>query len=329
MWSLKKSKNKIFSIVIPYYNGGKYLDGCLAQIAKQDKEVLSKTEIIIIDNNSNKENVKILKRLVRKYNFKMNIQVHRATELQGCGYARNVGMQYASGDYVGFIDCDDIVAHDMLISFYEAYLAIPYYRGYPIIESQITWSQVTQFCEPYLDEGQAVHGKMYSTAFIREYGLACPHIPYHEDTYFNRMCREAMQVHNYTSFKIYKALYHYIEREDSIVLSKLNHMGSYEEQKKFVIAHADGVQAYMAWCFSRGVGMNCAYLLEVFNYYIDFLDRYHNAIDTELRTSMIEYIILLYRHLGWDITEVKKQLNAMNYDGEKICKLLKDTLFSN
>lgn len=95
------------SIIIPVYNSEKYLSSCLNSILSQDDE---KYEIICIDDGSVDNSLKILndyKRLF--YNFKIISQSH-----QGLSVARNQGIKVARGQYVYFVDSDDIVAHGFI-----------------------------------------------------------------------------------------------------------------------------------------------------------------------------------------------------------------------
>ena len=92
------------SIIIPAYNTEQYIKQCLDSILQNSKESLSKTEIIVINDGSTDNTLKILE----SYNQHKNIKIH-TTKNQGVSAARNLGISLAKGEWVTFIDADDTV----------------------------------------------------------------------------------------------------------------------------------------------------------------------------------------------------------------------------
>ena len=92
------------SIIIPAYNAEQYIKQCLDSILQNDKESLSKTEIIVINDGSTDNTLKILE----SYNQYKNIKIH-TTKNQGVSAARNLGISLAKGEWITFIDADDTV----------------------------------------------------------------------------------------------------------------------------------------------------------------------------------------------------------------------------
>ena len=92
------------SIIIPAYNAEQYIKPCLDSILQNSKDFLSKTEIIIINDGSTDNTLKILK----SYNKHKNIKIH-TTINQGVSAARNLGISLAKGEWITFIDADDTV----------------------------------------------------------------------------------------------------------------------------------------------------------------------------------------------------------------------------
>lgn len=89
------------SIIIPIYNAEEYLKHCLDSAISQ---TISPKEIICIDDGSVDRSGAILKEYAEKYDY-----IHCYTqENQGAGAARNYGLQLAQGEYVAFLDADDI-----------------------------------------------------------------------------------------------------------------------------------------------------------------------------------------------------------------------------
>ena len=92
------------SIIIPAYNADQYIRSCLDSILQNSKESLAKTEIIVINDGSTDNTLKILE----SYNQYKNIKIH-TTKNQGVSAARNLGISLAKGEWVTFIDADDTV----------------------------------------------------------------------------------------------------------------------------------------------------------------------------------------------------------------------------
>lgn len=89
------------SIIIPVYNGEKYINSCLDSLRKQ---TLKDIEIILVDDNSTDDSLLLLKKYEKK---DTRIKVYEQKHL-GAGHARNVGMKHAHGKYLLFLDCDDL-----------------------------------------------------------------------------------------------------------------------------------------------------------------------------------------------------------------------------
>lgn len=97
-------KNKL-SIIISVYNTEKYVEKCIDSIVNQTYKNI---EIIIIDDGSTDNSRKLL----LKYQKNKNVKLILNDENHGLAYSRNIGMETATGDYLGFIDSDDFIAPD-------------------------------------------------------------------------------------------------------------------------------------------------------------------------------------------------------------------------
>lgn len=92
------------SIIIPMYNAEKYVRKCIENIINQTIG-FEEIEVIIIDDCSNDNSIKIAKEYEEKYK---NIKVIKTDKNTGiAGRARNIGMQDAKGKYLMFSDADD------------------------------------------------------------------------------------------------------------------------------------------------------------------------------------------------------------------------------
>ncbi|WP_308620548.1 DUF5672 family protein [uncultured Desulfovibrio sp.] len=97
------------SVIIPVYNGKRYLRECLDYVCRQ---TLQNLEIICVDDGSTDASLEILNSYAAN---DQRIHIYSLPENGGAAAARNLGMSRASGEYLGFVDCDDYPCLD----FYE------------------------------------------------------------------------------------------------------------------------------------------------------------------------------------------------------------------
>ncbi len=94
-------QNPLISIIIPVYNAAKYIKDTLDSVLLQDYENF---EIILVNDCSTDESVKI----IDSYRTDSRIRLINNTSNQGAASSRNIGIGAACGDFIAFIDSDDI-----------------------------------------------------------------------------------------------------------------------------------------------------------------------------------------------------------------------------
>lgn len=93
----------ILSIIVPVYNGEKYLHGCVEYLNRQ---TFTKYEVIFVNDGSTDNSGALLDQIVERNNkFKV---IHKPNG--GTASTRNAGLDVAVGKYVTFLDCDDELA---------------------------------------------------------------------------------------------------------------------------------------------------------------------------------------------------------------------------
>lgn len=88
----------LISVIIPVYNGEKYVKQCLENMMSQSYKNL---EVIVIDDGSTDGSAAIAQ--------EFPVIVHRLQENRGLSVARNTGMDVAKGKYIHFMDVDDAI----------------------------------------------------------------------------------------------------------------------------------------------------------------------------------------------------------------------------
>ncbi len=138
------------SVIIPVFNVEKYLEECINSILAQ---TLNDIEIICINDGSTDNSLNILKSYAENYsNVKVIDQLNG-----GLSCARNRGLQEATGEYVYFMDSDDLLTSFALSELYlickEKNLDILYFSGTSFYETQELAQKHKGFSNSYYRKG--------------------------------------------------------------------------------------------------------------------------------------------------------------------------------
>jgi glycosyltransferase involved in cell wall biosynthesis len=124
--------SKKVSIVVPVYNGEKFIVNCLQQLLDQDYE---NTEIIVVNDGSTDNSLDLINR-----NFE-NIKVF-SKQNGGTGSALNLGFSKAKGEFFTWASCDDVK--------YKNYIST-LVRALEESDCQFCFSKFDQFVDPNFD----------------------------------------------------------------------------------------------------------------------------------------------------------------------------------
>lgn len=142
----------MISIIIPVYNGEKYIKRNFDSIINQDYRDF---EVIYVNDGSKDKSIKILNDLSSKvYDFSVKV-INKSNG--GVSSARNIGLENAVGDYICFIDVDDEITHD--------------YLSY-MLNLMLTNSADLVFCATNKDNMSA-HNPVHETFFTKQQALEC------------------------------------------------------------------------------------------------------------------------------------------------------------
>ena len=93
--------NQLISLIVPFYNCKNYLEDCIKSLINQDYDNI---EIILINDGSTDLSIDIAKKYAEK---DKRIRVVEQ-ENSGVSVARNKGMELAKGEYIAFVDADNL-----------------------------------------------------------------------------------------------------------------------------------------------------------------------------------------------------------------------------
>lgn len=98
----------LVSVIIPVYNVQKYINRTLESVFAQTYENI---EIIMVDDQSNDKSAEIIKEYQKDH---PEIVYYLQPKNMGAGYARNKALEIAKGQYVAFLDSDDMWKFDKI-----------------------------------------------------------------------------------------------------------------------------------------------------------------------------------------------------------------------
>ncbi|MDB0061198.1 glycosyltransferase family 2 protein, partial [bacterium] len=99
-------QNSLVSIIIPFYNREKLLPETLNSVLAQS---FSNWECILVDDNSSDKSTNVVKEFIAK-DARFNLYYRNDTNKpKGVSSSRNIGINNAKGDYIVFLDSDDLL----------------------------------------------------------------------------------------------------------------------------------------------------------------------------------------------------------------------------
>lgn len=100
------TEKPLLSVILPVYNGEKYIDTIIEAFKNQTYKDF---ELIFIDDGSADGSYEKIHGYIGKTDFPI---ILRKQENKGVSAARNNGVKAASGKYIAFVDCDDDIVGD-------------------------------------------------------------------------------------------------------------------------------------------------------------------------------------------------------------------------
>lgn len=92
----------LVSVIIPYFNKRQYIEETIQSVLKQSYENL---EIILIYDDENQRDLVFIKK-IQKIDKRINLFINQKS--LGAGESRNFGIKKAKGEYIAFLDADDV-----------------------------------------------------------------------------------------------------------------------------------------------------------------------------------------------------------------------------
>lgn len=171
----------MISVIIPTYSPSNYIEECLESLEKQTLDK-SQYEVIVILNGQREPYYDYLETILKKSSFRFRLVY---TSKKGVSNARNIGLSIAMGDSICFIDDDDIVSSNYLLSLSK--LVMP---NSIVVSNLLVFSDDKKICrEDYVSKAFKQNCDLSSLFFNRKFfSSSCAKIIPREvlkDTYFD------------------------------------------------------------------------------------------------------------------------------------------------
>lgn len=104
-----KNNKPIISIIVPVYQVEDYIENTMRSICKQS---FKEFEVILVDDCTKDNSVNLAINILKSKNIEYQLVVHKKNK--GLAAARNTGIKYAKGEWIVFVDSDDIICFRFL-----------------------------------------------------------------------------------------------------------------------------------------------------------------------------------------------------------------------
>ena len=293
----------LISVIVPCYNVEKYIDRCLETLVNQTISI-NNLEIILVNDASTDSTIELLQKWESLYPD--NIIVVSYEENLRQGGARNVGLQYATADYIGFVDADDWVELDMFEALYEPIKRERYdsvrgkfirekYKGEIEIDSTERKDQKYHFEKVgdfyrhnVIDHGNAgeyggIWSAIYSKKIILDNEIWFPEKIAYEDNYWGGIINLYLK----DLYIVDKIIYHYfINMESTVTLRNAEHQFDRLDIEIGIVQEYQRRGAYsffeqeLEWGFIKRFYLNTLYI--IFTRFDFIPDIFHFLKDTLL-----------------------------------------------
>ena len=241
---------KKIRIIIPVYNGEKYIGRCLDSVLDQ---TFKEFQVLAINDGSKDNSLDILREYESKHPDKIKVFTQKN---MGVAKTRNKGIELTKTKYLMFIDQDDFIDPDFCETYYSTAEEGDYDivlggfkrpgTGRRIVNKYVALKDTPY--APYVCTG--LWAKLHKTSFVKGYGISVFHTPYGEDIAFT--------LNEYTKKSNIKILegyvgYNWLYNQESVsntsqkkILTMLpSHLILLDKVKKYDINHSAEHEYYI------------------------------------------------------------------------------------
>lgn len=292
---------KKVTVIIPCYNCAESVSDILCDMEKQTIGI-ENLEIILVDDASTDDTLQRL--CIWEEKYPESVLVIHCEENGKQGAARNIGLQYASAPYIGFVDADDRIENKMFEMLYQVAeetksevvicRSVKEEKFVPVEENTLKLQEVQEIASEeernFLLESQwnaAVWNKLYRRDFLTEHEIYFVPGKFYEDIFFTELVK--LSVRKYCV--IDNALYHHIFYKESSSHSVSDELRAFD----FLEVHMDLIEEVR----HRGVygRYESHFVKKFFVAYLAFMSDYERCVgrlSSDMRDIIIDGIKALF-----------------------------------
>ena len=225
------------SLIIPVYNAASYIEACIASLMTQ---TMDEVEVILVDDHGTDHSMALAQAYVAHHKSRKQFRFLATPHNMGPGPARNIGIEAAQGEYIAFVDSDDMVTSDFCQQLYAAAKAHDADLAY-CQALLVKGEEVQSLNNPLIESGEFGKKKrcfflthyttlfvsfLYRRSLLTEYDISFPSTRSAEDSYFLTCALLTAQ----RIACVDKPMYHYLVHEES--LSELRNPKRYLDKVK-------------------------------------------------------------------------------------------------
>ena len=118
---IKQMDKPLVSVIMPFFNAGKFIEEAIKSVLDQ---TYGNWEMLMVDDGSTDESTRIAIRYAEEYPDKMRYLAHKDHRNRGASASRNLGIHHSQGEFIAFLDADDVFLPEKLA------------KQVPVLESQ-------------------------------------------------------------------------------------------------------------------------------------------------------------------------------------------------
>ena len=294
------------TVIVPAYNVEDYIQEAIDSVCNQTMK-FEDIQIIIVDDCSTDDTLRIIK---ERYSHYENIEIIECNQSSGAaGRPRNIGIEHTRGEYIMFLDPDDLFEKDAFETLYReitqkgaqisigSYIQFNEKRSYkhPILKKQLKHpisSVILEGDSDFIKLPPSIWCKIYKTEFIKNHNIKFPEGIACQDAVFMTACFMQAKKVSY----IPKSIYRYRLRPTSITNNlKIKYFEDYSKSRKMIIecyAKRPDID-YFEWRYEEDI-----------RFILEKLKQFNNT-NIEDKVRIIEI-------LEWFILEEEKVKHSIN-----------------
>jgi len=99
------SNKPLVSVIVIFFNAEKFIQEAIESVFAQTYDAW---ELLLVDDGSTDESLAIAQRCAKQYSGKVRYLGHAGQQNRGMSASRNLGIANANGEYIAFLDADDV-----------------------------------------------------------------------------------------------------------------------------------------------------------------------------------------------------------------------------